>query len=54
MTWQHWLLSGGLVIGGLIFFFVIARFGEKIVEQEAKMSMPGKNNNSENYEFVDV
>ena len=53
MTWQHWLLTGGLIVGGLIFFFVIARFGEKIVEQDAKMTRNGKNNN-ETYEFEDV
>jgi uncharacterized membrane-anchored protein YhcB (DUF1043 family) len=48
MTWQHWLLCGGLIVGGLMFFFVISRFGQKIVEQQTKL------NSHESYEFEPV
>ena len=63
MTWQYWLLCGCLVVGGLSFFFVISKFGAKIVAGDssyevtatASTSTTKKNNNNfESYEFEAV
>jgi uncharacterized membrane-anchored protein YhcB (DUF1043 family) len=31
MTWQYWVLVVGLIIGGGIIFFVMAKVGEKLL-----------------------
>jgi hypothetical protein len=33
MTWQHWILVVGLITGGGLLFFILAKFGEKLVEK---------------------
>jgi hypothetical protein len=36
MTWQYWVLCGSLIVGGLFFFFLISKFGAKIVEEDSR------------------
>jgi hypothetical protein len=31
MTWQYWILVVGLITGGGLIFFVMAKVGEKLV-----------------------
>ena len=47
MTWQYWVLCGGLITGGLGFFFVISRFGAKIVDEQSKYEVANKSNNND-------
>lgn len=34
MTWQYWVLVVGLILGGGLLFFVLAKIGEKLVAKE--------------------
>ena len=33
MTWQFWILVVGLITGGGLLFYVLARLGEKLIEK---------------------
>jgi hypothetical protein len=33
MTWEYWVLVVGLIVGGGLLFFVLAKSGEKIIER---------------------
>jgi hypothetical protein len=34
MTWQYWILVVGLIVGGGILFFILAKLGEKIIARD--------------------
>jgi hypothetical protein len=31
MTWEYWVLVVGLIVGGGILFFILAKFGENLI-----------------------
>ena len=34
MTWQYWILTVGLVVGGGLIFYLMMWVGEKLVQKE--------------------
>lgn len=34
MTWQYWLLTVGLVVGGGFLFWVLMKIGEKLCQKQ--------------------
>ena len=33
MTWQYWILVVGLITGGGLIFFVMAKLGERLIQK---------------------
>ena len=34
MTWQYWILVIGLILGGGVLFFLLAKLGEKVIARD--------------------
>ncbi len=34
MTWQYWVLTVGLVIGGALVFWIMMKIGEKLCQKQ--------------------
>ena len=39
MTWQYWVLVVGLITGGGLIFFILAKLGERLLAREEMKQM---------------
>jgi hypothetical protein len=37
MSLELWLICGGLILGGFLFFFVLSKLGEKLISKNNKV-----------------
>jgi hypothetical protein len=44
MTWQYWILTVGLVIGGGVLFYIFMWVGEKLVQKQIEKEKMQKRN----------
>ena len=44
MTWQYWILVVGLILGGGVLFFILAKLGEKIIARDEHRLQAASNN----------
>ena len=48
MTWEYWVLVVGLIVGGGVLFFILAKFGEILIARTAsKVEMENSHNNND-------
>ncbi len=36
MTWQYWVLTVGLVVGGALVFWIMMKIGEKVCQKQVE------------------